>query len=495
MSPGTQVGAYRIVKQIGEGGMGSVWLAEHAMLGRRAAVKLLHPSYSSHQEIVQRFFNEARAATSISDPGIVQIFDFGNQPDGQAYIVMELLEGEPLDTRLERQGRLPIDETLRIMRQVASSLGAAHARGIVHRDLKPENIFMVRDPEVVGGERAKLLDFGIAKLGEQSGVQTQTNMIMGTPAYMSPEQCRGAKHIDARSDVYALGCVMFTLLTGRPPFTAEGHGDWIVMHITQPAPRLASVLPHASAMLDQLVAKCLEKDPNARFANGAELAGALNQLVTHMSQPGMPIAAHAAVTIAAKPQTTLRSAAAQSAAVTGKQSSTLAIVGGLVVLLAIGGGIAFYATRDKGEPDGQAQASAPTPMPPKAEPPKPEPLPPPSPAPAPPEPSPPAEAKPETVDIRIESNPSGAAVFVAEEKVPRGKTPYTLSIKKSDPAIEIKLVATGYAPKKAKVSPATDTSIAVPLTKARRGTTATQTPSSPVSDDSDETMNPFNKKK
>src|SRR5471032_3193195 len=152
MLEGTQVGAYRILKRIGAGGMGEVWLAEHALLGRRAAIKLLHPMFSSQPDIVSRFFNEARAATSIADPGIVQIFDFGHHTDGAAYIVMELLDGETLEA-LWRRGVIAVTDALRIMRQVSSSLGAAHARGIVHRDLKPDNIFLVRDPEVPGGER------------------------------------------------------------------------------------------------------------------------------------------------------------------------------------------------------------------------------------------------------------------------------------------------------------------------------------------------------
>src|SRR5262245_15591953 len=173
MLVGTQVGAYRVLQPIGKGGMGTVWLAEHVMLGRRAAIKLLHPMYSARPDIVTRFFNEARAATAISDPGIVQIFDFGQHVDGTAYIAMELLEGEPLEQRLRRLGRLPVPDALRIMRQVASTLGVAHGRGIVHRDLKPENIFLVRDPEVIGGERAKVLDFGIAKLTGDSRVKTQ----------------------------------------------------------------------------------------------------------------------------------------------------------------------------------------------------------------------------------------------------------------------------------------------------------------------------------
>src|SRR4051812_6164524 len=254
---GAQVGAYRVVKQIGEGGMGSVWLAEHIALGRRAALKMLHPEYSARPDVVARFFNEARAATAIADPGIVQIFDFGECADGRAYIVMELLDGEPLDRRLKREGALTLVDGLRLIRQVASTLGAAHARGIVHRDLKPENVYVVRDPEVAGGERAKVLDFGIAKLaGEHGGIKTQTAAVMGTPMFMSPEQCRGTGQVDARSDVYALGCMLFLLVTGRPPFQAEGVGDLIAMHLRELPPAPAQLRPGIPPELDQLVLRC-----------------------------------------------------------------------------------------------------------------------------------------------------------------------------------------------------------------------------------------------
>jgi tRNA A-37 threonylcarbamoyl transferase component Bud32 len=282
---GSQIGAYRLVRQIGAGGMGAVWLAEHAMLGRRAAVKVLHPAFTARPEIVTRFFNEAKAASTIADPGIVQIFDFGHHTDGSAYIVMELLDGEPLDDRLKQHGRLQVGDALRILRQVATSLGAAHARGIVHRDLKPENIFLARDAEVAGGERAKLLDFGIAKLSQETdaGVKTQTSAIMGTPTYMSPEQCRGAGGVDARSDVYALGCVLFTLITGRPPFVADGIGDIIAMHLREPAPRAAATAPWIPGAVDDVIARCLAKDPAERYANGAELAPVFDALLARIS--------------------------------------------------------------------------------------------------------------------------------------------------------------------------------------------------------------------
>ena len=292
MQPGTQLGAYRAIERIGSGGMGEVWVAEHETLGRRAAVKVLHPAFSGQPDVVGRFFNEARAATAIPDPGIVQIFDFGHQ-DGNAYIVMELLNGEPLDRRLDRAGPLPLRDALRITRQVASSLEAAHTRGIVHRDLKPENIFLVRDSEVVGGERPKILDFGIAKLvsDQPDALRTKTAALLGTPTYMSPEQCRGAGFVDHRSDLYSLGCVLFTLVTGRPPFESEGSGDLIAMHLREPAPLVSSRVPGAPRELDALVARYLSKAPGDRFASAGELAAALAALAGKLSVAALDAAA------------------------------------------------------------------------------------------------------------------------------------------------------------------------------------------------------------
>jgi len=282
MKAGAQVGAYRVLRRLGEGGMGEVWLAEHAMLGRRAAIKVLRAEQSSRPVMVTRFFNEARAAASISDPGIVQIFDFGHRADGSAYIVMELLEGEGLDQRLRRRGVLAVPDALRIMRQVAGSLGAAHAAGIIHRDLKPENIFLVRDPEVHGGERAKILDFGIAKLVGERRSQIQTYSMLGTPTYMSPEQCRATGPVDPRSDVYSLGCVLYTLLTGAPPFIKGGTGEIIAAHLLDEAPRLARLVANIPIGVDQIVERCLAKDPAERFASGTELAAAIG------AELGMP---------------------------------------------------------------------------------------------------------------------------------------------------------------------------------------------------------------
>ena len=378
MVEGTQIGAYRVLQQIGEGGMGTVWLAEHTMLGRRAAIKLLHPMFSTRPDIVARFFNEARAATAITDPGIVQIFDFGHHVDGSAYIAMEMLDGEPLDKRLRRLGRLAPSDALRVMRQVASTLGVAHTRGIVHRDLKPENIFLVRDPEVYGGERAKVLDFGIAKLTGDPSIKTQTSAVMGTPAYMSPEQCRGAGHVDQRSDVYALGCMIFALCSGGPPFDAEGGGEIIAMHLREPAPLLSSRAPGIPPELDALVMRCLSKEPAQRFASGTELAAAIGALLGSSSNVGLGATATSGSQLPrvhAMSATTLSSASGVTQATgapTMAPARSRGLVIGVVAVLVVGGGIAAVAVAGGGDKPAVASrgsaAVAPLPGPAKVEP-------------------------------------------------------------------------------------------------------------------------------
>jgi serine/threonine-protein kinase len=331
------------------------------MLGRRAAIKLLHPMFTARPDIVKRFFNEARAATAISDPGIVQIFDFGTHVDGCAYIAMEMLEGEPLDRRLRRVGRMPIADALRILRQIASTLGVAHQRGIVHRDLKPENIFLVRDPEVVGGERAKVLDFGIAKLTADPGAHTNTSTVMGTPAYMSPEQCRGAGRVDQRSDVYALGCMLFALITGGPPFEADGGGEIIAMHLRERAPAPSARVRGIPRELDLLVVRCLAKDPAQRFASGTELAAAIGGLLATRaitSSPAITGDALGAPAASSASLTTLSSASGATLLVSQQRASrrTWWVVGaGLVVGSAAVGALMARG----GDPPSQAPAEPP----------------------------------------------------------------------------------------------------------------------------------------
>jgi len=275
---GETIGSYKILRELGGGGMGTVYLGQHTVIGRLAAIKRLLPSFSANEEMVGRMFNEARLTSLIRHPGLVDVYDFGRLPDGSAYIVMEYLEGETLANLVERQGRLAPDLARALARQIAAAVGAAHAKGIVHRDLKPDNVFIVVDEELDIGARARVLDFGIAKLGAGlagGGHHTRTGSIMGTPNYMSPEQCRGAGTVDARTDIYSLGCILFEMLTGRRLFEFEGVGEIIVAHLHHVPPPPSQLEPSVPMWLDAVVAKLLAKDPAARYQTMDEVSLAL----------------------------------------------------------------------------------------------------------------------------------------------------------------------------------------------------------------------------
>jgi eukaryotic-like serine/threonine-protein kinase len=274
---GTTAGNYRILDKISDGGMGTVYRAEHVMIGQRVAIKVLQPELTHNREIVARFFNEAKATSAIRHPGIVVVLDFGYLESGLAYIVMELLEGMTLARRIKMRGAMPEGEAAAMLRGVCSGLAAAHDKGIIHRDLKPDNLFLVEDPDVPGGERIKILDFGIAKLTDigSAHAATKTGAVMGTPTYMSPEQCRGSGDVDVRADIYSLGCIFYQLLTGKPPFAMEGAGEVIGMHLyVQPEPPSRHQLG-ISPDTEALVLAMLAKDPNLRPQTARALAQAL----------------------------------------------------------------------------------------------------------------------------------------------------------------------------------------------------------------------------
>jgi serine/threonine-protein kinase len=277
---GTRVNNYEIIQQIGEGGMGAVYLAHHPAIDRRAAIKVLRPELVRDTELVARFFNEARAANAIRHPNIIDILDVGFLPGTETpYLLMEFLEGENVAARLQKVGRMQPSEALDLGLQTASALAAAHSKGIVHRDLKPENLFLCPDLGTPGREVVKVLDFGIAKLKRDlssNQVKTQTGALMGTPPYMSPEQCRGISgEIDHRTDIYALGIILYEALCGSPPFTGTGFGDILVLHLTKapepPRMRNPLVPPHFEAV----VLRALAKKPEDRFAGMADLRAAL----------------------------------------------------------------------------------------------------------------------------------------------------------------------------------------------------------------------------
>ena len=277
---GTTLGSYRIVSEIGSGGMGVVYLAEHTLIGRKAAVKLLRSDMP--QEYVDRFFNEAKAAATLHHPGLVDVFDFGQNKDGSAFIVMEFLQGESLAQRLEREPRLPIAFGLAITRSVAMSLAVAHAQGIVHRDLKPANIFLLEDADAPMGVRTKVLDFGIAKLQRDRdvrSVKTQSGAVIGTPRYMSPEQCKNARDVDGRADIYSLGCILYEVLLGVAPYDYDSWAELVGAHIYETPPKPRDIDPKLAEDVETLLLKMLEKTPANRFQSMNDLAQSLEVLI------------------------------------------------------------------------------------------------------------------------------------------------------------------------------------------------------------------------
>jgi len=322
---------------------------------------------------VNRFFNEARAATSIRHPGIVEVFDFGYLPSGMAYLVMEFLDGEPLSRRLASVGRLDERTALMIVRGIASALAAAHAKGIVHRDLKPDNVFLVPDVDLEGGERAKLLDFGIAKLADsqrtgEASARTRTGAVMGTPTYMSPEQCRGAGEVDHRSDLYSLGCILYEMLTGRPPFVAEGIGEIIGAHLFFPPDPPRQHAPGLSMQVEALTLQLLAKKPEERIQSASELARLLGQgSVPAMSGSLAAVSTPATLppTVTGHPSTmtgaptTLSGAAAESSGVTAKPKRRAGWIAGLLAVAVAGGAAAVVALGGGGGGGGTAPAAAP----------------------------------------------------------------------------------------------------------------------------------------
>ena len=255
-------GRYRIIELIGEGGMGKVYMAEHVEIGKRVALKVLHASYSRMPDLVERFRREARAASKIGHPNIVDVTDSGATADGSVYFVMEYLEGVELGSVIEREGALDVARALRISGQICRALSAAHREGIIHRDLKPENIFLITR----GGEAdiVKVLDFGIAKTTEAEAARerrlTSPGMAMGTPEYMAPEQAAG-RAADARTDIYSLGAIMYEMCTGLPPYSGENFMEILTKKATQDPPVPITVRTDLPLQVSQLIASAMARDP------------------------------------------------------------------------------------------------------------------------------------------------------------------------------------------------------------------------------------------
>ncbi len=276
LSPGASIGNYRVLQKIGTGGMGAVYLAEHPLIGKKIALKVIHKELATNREVVQRFFQEARAVNKIGNEHIVEIHDFGVTPEGDNFYIMEYLEGRTLASVLTHSAVLDVMRSLHIGAQIANALGAAHAQGIIHRDLKPDNIMLMQrmgDPDFV-----KVLDFGLAKMfqGGANAVQTAAGVLLGTPQYMSPEACESKRDlIDHRTDIYALGVLLFQMMTGVLPFNGESMGEVLVKQVTALPPGPRGLNPNIPPSVEQILLRCLAKAPDARFPTMQALREAL----------------------------------------------------------------------------------------------------------------------------------------------------------------------------------------------------------------------------
>jgi eukaryotic-like serine/threonine-protein kinase len=449
---GKRFGNYRAVSLLGEGGMGAVYLAEHPEIGRRVAVKVLRPEMIKDPQLLLRFLNEARAANAIRHPNIIEILDSGTTPEGTPYLVMELLEGEVLSGRIRRLGKLSLGDALEFSYQAASALAAAHDKAIIHRDLKPDNLFIVPDPSDPARERIKVLDFGIAKLQTfptGGGMQTRTGTLMGTPVYMSPEQCLGTKTIDNRSDIYAMGIIMFEMLSGHPPFLSDGFGDLVNMHLNVPPPRLRDIDPSIPQGVEDLVAKALEKSPNARQRSAAELqldirtAAGKSIVIRGVSSPDLASATMPGVTAGATTAATLVrdfAGATAMAGATGERVATTMPVArppvgrrvflGGVAVAAIAVVVWIAASRSTGggskaaDRPGDSRASIGM-----------------GGGPGPTDPKPAAPVR-----LTIDSRPSGASVTDVESGRPLGVTPLLVERAGSQGPVTVRVEMAGFEP-------------------------------------------------
>jgi serine/threonine-protein kinase len=293
----TLAGRYEIVRRIGEGGMGAVYEARHAVIGKRVAVKVLLEKFLTKTDFVARLLQEARLASSIGHENIVDVTDFGTTDDGRSFVVMEFLDGEALSQLIMREAPLPVERSLRIARQVASALGAAHAKGIYHRDVKPENVYLVRRGEA---DFVKVVDFGISKAVKQGGNEegaeayrlTHTGLLLGTPLYMSPEQARGDEDLDHRVDIWALGVMMYECLTGEVPFRANNYLGIISQVLTHTAATPSMVRPELGIpdAVEAVVMRAMAKDRTQRYQAMADLERDLERLLAGDQNVGLPLA-------------------------------------------------------------------------------------------------------------------------------------------------------------------------------------------------------------
>ena len=435
---GRRFGSYVVEQKLGEGGMGAVYRAVQPEIGKQVAIKFLAPQLSAHPEVVQRFFAEAKAVNLIQHDNIVDIFDFG-QTDGLSYFVMELLRGESLEATLVERQRLSLGRTVDIAIQVADAISAAHARNIIHRDLKPDNIYLVTR----SGRRdfVKLLDFGIAKLAGSDGnnlSRTMAGVVLGTPGYMSPEQGTGGA-VDARTDIYALGVILFRMLSGQLPFDGPTFAAILQRQLTEPPPNLRALRSDVSPSLAQLVHKMFAREPGDRPEQMREV---LERLIAEQPAVGReasgsfrPLAVAPSGELIVEERTTLSGAAGEKGAFgeppATRRAPTLLVAGGAALAIVVAG-VAWVGSGKR--PAGAAPPTAPAAHEAVA------------PAPAPATATAPTVANPApattapvaaSFQIYVESDPPGAEVFAGSDRL--GVTPGKLTVPGDEATLRLHL--------------------------------------------------------
>jgi len=331
---------YHVVKKLGEGGMGQVYLAEHVKMGRRSAIKVMNPSMVHDPDAVARFNREASNASRINHPNVCAIYDFGETPDGLIYLAMEFIEGEPLTDLLEREGAISVPRATAIFLQTADALQAAHDLGIVHRDLKPDNIMLSKRKD--GGETVKVVDFGIAKAvgGDQAGQKvTKTGLVVGTPEFMSPEQLSGDT-LDGRSDLYSLALVFYRMLIGKLPFEATSVQETMIKRLTDEPTTLAEARPDLSfpGGLQPVLDTALARTPMERYQSVAKFAADVAAVTGRPTASAVPVTQEKTQLLDPTAGATQRISAKKAApAAPPKKRSLIPIVAGVVVVLAGGG--------------------------------------------------------------------------------------------------------------------------------------------------------------